>query len=225
MEGEQVAKRRRAAVVARHVAVAGDHLRRRDRLHAQGFSRIGAAVCCARCSSASRDSTGACFARMRTRYHAPEAEDAVKALGRAGEWGAVWVAIGLGAAAVDADATPALAARRRRRARRRRGQLPGQARGAPAAPAAAPPAAAGQRTQRALVPVGPRNLVAGGGDRDGPRRSGRPAAALRPRRRDLPDPPLPRHALPLRRAGRRGARPADRRGCGPGCAGRAPRTA
>jgi hypothetical protein len=40
--------------------------------------------------------------RMRTRYHAPEAEDAVKALGRAGEWGALWVAIGLGAATVDA---------------------------------------------------------------------------------------------------------------------------
>ena len=60
---------------------------------------------------------------MRTRCHAPEVEDAVKALGTAGEWGAVWVAIGLGAAAVDATAAPALAARRRRRARRRRGQL------------------------------------------------------------------------------------------------------
>src|SRR5436190_1484228 len=32
---------------------------------------------------------------MRTRYHAPGAEDCVKALGTAGEWGAVWVAIGL----------------------------------------------------------------------------------------------------------------------------------
>ena len=44
--------------------------------------------------------------RMRTRYHSPEAEDAVKALGRAGEWGAVWVAIGLGAATVDATRRP-----------------------------------------------------------------------------------------------------------------------
>ena len=39
---------------------------------------------------------------MRTRYHAPQIEDAVKALGMAGEWGAVWVAIGVAAAAVDA---------------------------------------------------------------------------------------------------------------------------
>ena len=38
---------------------------------------------------------------MRTRYHAPQVEEAVKALGRAGEWGAVWVAIGLGAATAD----------------------------------------------------------------------------------------------------------------------------
>jgi len=38
---------------------------------------------------------------MRTRYHAPQIEDAVKALGMAGEWGAVWVAIGVAAAAVD----------------------------------------------------------------------------------------------------------------------------
>jgi membrane-associated phospholipid phosphatase len=39
---------------------------------------------------------------MRTRYHEPQVEDAVKALGMAGEWGAIWVAIGLAAAAVDA---------------------------------------------------------------------------------------------------------------------------
>ena len=39
---------------------------------------------------------------MRTRYHAPQIEDAVKVLGMAGEWGAVWVAIGVAAAAVDA---------------------------------------------------------------------------------------------------------------------------
>jgi len=39
---------------------------------------------------------------MRTRYHAPQVEDAMKALGMAGEWGAVWVAIGVAAAAVDA---------------------------------------------------------------------------------------------------------------------------
>jgi membrane-associated phospholipid phosphatase len=40
--------------------------------------------------------------RMRTRYHSPQIEDAVKALGMVGEWGAVWVAIGLAGAAVDA---------------------------------------------------------------------------------------------------------------------------
>ena len=32
---------------------------------------------------------------MRTRYHAPQIEDAMRALGMAGEWGAVWVTIGL----------------------------------------------------------------------------------------------------------------------------------
>jgi membrane-associated phospholipid phosphatase len=39
--------------------------------------------------------------RMRTRYHEPGIEGAMKGLGMAGEWGAVWVAIGLAAAAVD----------------------------------------------------------------------------------------------------------------------------
>src|SRR4051794_2974601 len=43
---------------------------------------------------------------MRTRYHAPEAEAAVKALGTAGGGGAVWVAIGRGAATVDAKRRP-----------------------------------------------------------------------------------------------------------------------
>jgi membrane-associated phospholipid phosphatase len=38
---------------------------------------------------------------MRTRLHQPPAERAAKALGMAGEWGAVWVAIGLAGAAVD----------------------------------------------------------------------------------------------------------------------------
>ncbi len=38
---------------------------------------------------------------MRTRCHAPEAEFAVKGLGMAGEWGAIWVALGLAAAAAD----------------------------------------------------------------------------------------------------------------------------
>jgi membrane-associated phospholipid phosphatase len=32
---------------------------------------------------------------MRTRCHAPQIEDSVKALGMAGEWGAVWVAVGV----------------------------------------------------------------------------------------------------------------------------------
>jgi membrane-associated phospholipid phosphatase len=38
---------------------------------------------------------------MRTRHHGPEAEAALKGLGTAGEWGAVWIALGLGAAALD----------------------------------------------------------------------------------------------------------------------------
>jgi membrane-associated phospholipid phosphatase len=38
---------------------------------------------------------------MRTRYHGREAEATFKALGKAGEWGAVWVAVGLAAALVD----------------------------------------------------------------------------------------------------------------------------
>jgi membrane-associated phospholipid phosphatase len=39
--------------------------------------------------------------RMRTRYHEPQIEDSVKALGMAGEWGVIWLAIGMAAAAVD----------------------------------------------------------------------------------------------------------------------------
>jgi membrane-associated phospholipid phosphatase len=40
--------------------------------------------------------------RMRTR-HSPGTETAMRALGAAGEWGAVWVAIGLAAAAADRE--------------------------------------------------------------------------------------------------------------------------
>ena len=39
---------------------------------------------------------------MRTRYHGRRAEATFKALATAGEWGAIWVALGLGAATVDA---------------------------------------------------------------------------------------------------------------------------
>ena len=38
---------------------------------------------------------------MRTRYHEPEAVRVVRAIGKAGEWGVIWVAIGLASAAVD----------------------------------------------------------------------------------------------------------------------------
>jgi undecaprenyl-diphosphatase len=38
---------------------------------------------------------------MRTRGHSPRAEAAMAALGRLGEWGAVWAAIGVAGAAVD----------------------------------------------------------------------------------------------------------------------------
>jgi undecaprenyl-diphosphatase len=41
--------------------------------------------------------------QMRTRRHSPGTETAMRALGAAGEWGAVWVAIGLAAAAADAE--------------------------------------------------------------------------------------------------------------------------
>jgi undecaprenyl-diphosphatase len=38
---------------------------------------------------------------MRTRCHQPPVERTAKALGMAGEWGAVWVVLGLGCAALD----------------------------------------------------------------------------------------------------------------------------
>ena len=38
---------------------------------------------------------------MRTRYHSPQSEAVGKALGTAGEWGAIWVAMGLVAALAD----------------------------------------------------------------------------------------------------------------------------
>jgi undecaprenyl-diphosphatase len=40
---------------------------------------------------------------MRTRGHTPPAEDAMKGLGMAGEWGAVWVVLALGAAFADGE--------------------------------------------------------------------------------------------------------------------------
>jgi undecaprenyl-diphosphatase len=40
---------------------------------------------------------------LRTRGHAPVAEEAIKGLAMAGEWGAVWVAIGLAGASLDGE--------------------------------------------------------------------------------------------------------------------------
>jgi undecaprenyl-diphosphatase len=40
---------------------------------------------------------------MRTRCHGPRAEAAMKGLGTAGEWGAVWMALGLAAATADGE--------------------------------------------------------------------------------------------------------------------------
>jgi membrane-associated phospholipid phosphatase len=40
---------------------------------------------------------------MRTRGHSPATETGMKVLGTAGEWGAVWMAIGLAGALVDRD--------------------------------------------------------------------------------------------------------------------------
>src|SRR5581483_2368831 len=109
--------RRRAAVVARPVAVAGD-----DRRFGHSAGRV-----CARFASppsrlcwramrprlrrrqAPAPRARAWLARLdrrllrylRTRGHGPAAEAAMRALGTAGEWGAVWAAIGLACAAAD----------------------------------------------------------------------------------------------------------------------------
>jgi undecaprenyl-diphosphatase len=40
---------------------------------------------------------------MRTRFHGPSAEAIAKALGRAGSWGAIWIAIGIVMSFVDPD--------------------------------------------------------------------------------------------------------------------------
>ncbi len=40
---------------------------------------------------------------MRTRFHGPAAEAVAKGLGRAGEYGAIWLAIGIVLAIVDSD--------------------------------------------------------------------------------------------------------------------------
>jgi undecaprenyl-diphosphatase len=49
------------------------------------------------------DLDGALLRLLRTRAHGPRTEATMKALGTVAEWGAVWAAIGLGAAAVDAE--------------------------------------------------------------------------------------------------------------------------
>ena len=118
--GEQVAKRGGSAVVTRHVAVSRDHPGRGDRLHARDSPQSAPPVSCARCEGGLSGSTGGVLRAMRTRYHGPRAEATLKALGTAGEWGAIWVGlVGLGAAAVDGPRRAALAARRGRRRRRR----------------------------------------------------------------------------------------------------------
>src|SRR5213078_858348 len=40
---------------------------------------------------------------LRTRGHAPVAEEAIKGFAMAGEWGAVWVAVGLAGASLDGE--------------------------------------------------------------------------------------------------------------------------
>ena len=196
VEAEQVAQGGRAAVVAGGVGVAG------DRGHG-GILRAGAGVARilrrrwqnADLKTAARDADPRALAR---------ASSAAKALGKAGNNGAVWVALGV-----------VLALARSRASREAwlicaalgpiaiGAQLRGQAaRPAPAAGAGGP-AAARRRPQLAQLPLRPRDLLLRGGDGDDPGRPRRRAGAFVLAAGALARPPLPGHALPLRRPRRR----------------------
>ncbi len=172
--------------------------------------RIRAAVSCGAMPNRLERLDRRVLRAMRTRYHSPQSEAVVKALGTAGEWGAIWVALGLVAALADGA--------RRERWLRTAAVAPasvgvnypssspcaGDARGFSRLPplAGAPsklsfPSAHATSSLAAATAMG---RVAPGA---------RPPL-LRARGRDLPHAALPRHALPVRRARRRCAGARDR---------------
>ena len=196
VEAEQVAQRGRAAVVAGRVDVAGD--RGHDRILTD---RRATLILRRRCTNADLK----LLRLMRTRGHSPGLESAAKALGKAGNNGARLGRARRRPRPARLGTARGLADLRRARPGRDRPQLRDQAAGQTAAPGARGPAAARRRPQLAQLPLRPRALLLRGGDGDGP---GRPGDGRRPRRRpgDLARPPLPGHALPVRRPGRRPAR-------------------
>ena len=112
------------------------------------------------------------------RAHARRSRRAAKALGKAGNNGAVWVALGVVLAIVDSASARSLADLRRARADRDRAQLRDQAARQAAAPGARGAAAARRRAQLAQLPLRPRDLVVRGGDGDDPGRPGVAALAF-----------------------------------------------
>ena len=113
----------------------------------------------------------------------------------------------------QARAPGALAGRHRRRARRDPRQLRGQADDRPGAAADRRPPAARPRAVEAQLPLRPLDLRGRRRGRPRPGLTNRPPRLLRPRGRDLREPPLPGHALPLRRDRGSSARLGARRSC------------
>ena len=145
---------------------------------------------------------------MRTRGHSPAAEAAMIALGRLGEWGAVWAVIGLAArpptsAARAAGCAPPRWARGRRRQLSRSSSLVGRRRprlrGLP--PLAGAPSSLSFPSAHATSSF----AAATAFGRVEPRHAG--CRSTRLAARDLRHPALPRPPLPVRRPRRRGARP------------------
>ena len=195
-------------------------------------ARSGAACCPAaasraatRCWRRSATPTRRCCGALRTRGHAEPVETMMQAIGMCGEYAAVWAVAGAVGASIDdkrrrqwlaGGATGPLAVG---------DQLRRQGRGRPQAAADRGPSGARQGALEALVPLGPRDLVGRRGDRARQGRAPRPPGAVHARRRDLRRPPLPRHALPLRRARRRRRSAPRSARSSPGSATRRPRSA
>ena len=177
VEGEQVAQRGRAAVVAGGVDVAGDG----------GHDRIltDRLILRRRCTNADLR----LLRLMRTRGHSPGLESAAKALGKAGNNGAVWVVLGVVLALIDPSqreswlicAALGPVAIGLNYGIKLAGQTP--------APGARGPAAARRRPQLAQLPLRPRPLLVRGGDGDVPGRpgdGGRPSSSPSPSRSAAP---------------------------------------
>ncbi len=118
-------------------------------------------------------------------------------LGRTGNNGGIWFGLGLLLAIARLRQSRSVADLRRRRPGRDRPQLSRQGGGPPAAPRPRRAAAAGRGPQLAQLPLGARDLIVRGCDRDDAGRAGC-GPGVPPRHRPLARPPLPRHALPLR---------------------------